>query len=130
MRKFDFYEFAGVLCPGAVVVFGLARLYPALAPLVSKDEISFGDLGLFVILSYVAGHLVQAFGNVIEKIWWFFWGGLPSDWVRSEHQHLLTKEQKDHLNAAFEKLSGIHIKPIPQLTKKEWFSITRQIYAI
>src|SRR5262245_843141 len=127
MKKFDFYEFAGVLCPGAVVLFGLAKLYPELAPLIAKNGATLGELGFFVILSYVAGHLVQAFGNIIEKIWWFFWGGLPSDWVLCEHQHLITKEQKDHLNAKFEKLGGIRIKPISQISRKEWFPITRQI---
>src|SRR6266487_3369807 len=62
MKKFDFYEFAGVLCPGAVVVFGLAKLHPQLAPLIVKDDVSLGDLGFFVILSYVAGRLVLGVG--------------------------------------------------------------------
>ncbi len=131
MKKFDFYEFAGVLCPGAVVVFGLAKIYPTLAPLISKQEgASLGDLGFFVILSYVAGHLVQAFGNIIEKLWWLCWGGLPSNWLRSKRERLLTDDQKAHLKVKFEKLSGTHIKPIGDLTRRAWFNITRQMYAI
>jgi hypothetical protein len=131
MKKFDFYEFAGVLCPGAVVVFGLSKIYPTLAPLISKQEgASIGDLGFFVILSYIAGHLVQAVGNVFEKFWWMCWGGLPSNWLRSTRERLLTKEQKEHLRLKFEKLTGTHIKPISDLRKKEWFVITRRMYAI
>ena len=131
MKKFDFYEFVGVLCPGAVVVFGLAKIYPTLAPLISKEcGASFGDLGFFVILSYVAGQLVQALGNIIEKLWWVCWGGLPSNWLRSKRERLLTKEQKDELRSKFEKLTGTHINSMSSLKKKEWFVITRRMYAI
>ena len=131
MKKFDFYEFAGVLCPGAVVVFGLAKIYPTLAPLISKQEgASLGDLGVFVILSYVAGHLVQALGNTVENIWWLCCGGIPTDWLRSKRERLLTTEQKEQLKSKFEKFSGTHIHPISSLKKKEWFVITRRMYAV
>jgi len=70
MRKFDFYEFAGIIAPGALAVYGLARIYPELGILIHNESVSFGELGLLLILAYVAGHLIQSFGNLIEWIWW------------------------------------------------------------
>ncbi len=68
MRPFDFYEFAGVIAPGAVVLYVLWLILPDVAPFLTTRELSIGSLGLFVILAYVAGHLVQAVGNGLEKV--------------------------------------------------------------
>ncbi len=70
MNKTEAYEFAGIIAPGAVTIFGLSRIYPEIGLLVKDDKISFGEFGLLLILAYVAGHLIQALGNLIEKIWW------------------------------------------------------------
>jgi hypothetical protein len=65
--KLNFYDFAGVLAPVAVAVYGLARTYPELGQFVRDEKISFGELGLLLILAYVAGHLLQSLGNLIER---------------------------------------------------------------
>jgi hypothetical protein len=80
MRKFDFYEFTGILAPGALVVYGVSRIFPDVGIIVREEKISFGELGLLLILAYVAGHLLQSFGNGIEWLWWRCCGGMPSDW--------------------------------------------------
>jgi hypothetical protein len=36
----------------------------------SKDGIPRGELGLFNIIAYAAGQLVQAVGNYIKWAWW------------------------------------------------------------
>jgi len=67
MRDFDFYEFVGILIPGATLVFGAALLNLVDLPFVrTKESLSFGDLGATVVLSYVAGHLIQGIGNWFE----------------------------------------------------------------
>jgi hypothetical protein len=75
--KMSFYEQVGLVIPGAVLLFGLLFYFPALNALLAKDGISVGQLGIFVLLSYAAGHLIAAGGNLLENILWRFFGGLP-----------------------------------------------------
>jgi hypothetical protein len=77
-RTFDFYEYAGVIVPGAVLVMALVWLFPESRTLFTKEGVTLGELGLFVIIAYAAGQLVQAIGNGIECVWWKPWGGMPS----------------------------------------------------
>lgn len=130
MKKFDFYEFTGILAPGAVVVYGLARIYPDLGIIVQDEKISFGELALLLILAYVAGHLVQAFGNVIESIWWKCNGGWPSDWVRTRKRDIIATAQWNVLPARIRDFLKIECPDdLTTVTPKDWKSITRQIYA-
>lgn len=126
MKTFDFYEFTGVLCPGVVVLFSAALIVPEFGPILRDQSVTVGDLGLFVVLSYVAGHLVQAFGNLLETgIWWFF-GGMPSDWVRTGKHPLLSCHQSALLSERLKDQAG---KPIEELTRDEWYAVTRSVYA-
>lgn len=102
MRQFDFYEFVGVVVPGAVVLTGVALAWPVEGQPGAVLGISVGGLGTGVILAYAAGHLVQALGNGIEKAWWKAWGGIPTDWVRSGVRPLLARPQ------------------LPQVESREW----------
>jgi hypothetical protein len=56
--KMSFYEQLGIVIPGSVLMFGLTLYYPALQLITGKDGLSVGDLGLFVLIAYAAGHLV------------------------------------------------------------------------
>jgi hypothetical protein len=80
-RTFDFYEYAGIIVPGAVLVMALVWLFPESRALFSKEGVTLGELGLFVIIAYAAGQLVQAIGNYLEWIWWKPRGGMPSGQV-------------------------------------------------
>jgi len=130
MKKFDFYEFAGILSPGAIAIFGISKLHPDLGLILSGEKLGLGDLGIFVILSYVAGHLLQAFGNVIERVWWFLWRGMPTDWIRSGQRELLAKTQLANLPIKLKDILQINCDSgISGLGKRDWYSITRQIYS-
>jgi hypothetical protein len=129
MKSFDFYEFTGVLIPGVVVLYVSALIIPALS-FISRDQtISIGSLALFVILSYVAGHLVQALGNLVERGFWKVLGGFPSDWSRTKKKFLLTDNQMAQLEDRVQEMLA-HPTPraILDFKKEEWFGITRQIY--
>ena len=131
MKKFDFYEFAAVLCPGALLLFALTRLIPELGFLRNKESFSFGDLGVFVLLAYVAGQLVQAVGNVIAYVWWKCWSGLPSDWPRSGKHKLLAGQQTSALPAKMAELVALNARSgIGDFAADDWYMITRQIYAV
>jgi hypothetical protein len=134
MKNFDFYEFAGVLTPGALLLYSISLIYPSLAIYIQGKEFTVGELGLFVILSYVAGHLLQALGNLIEWLYWNIRGGMPTDWVRTHKKHeryLISDQQIDSLEKQMQsklKLTEPFIFS-DDLTKKNWTGITRQIYA-
>jgi len=130
MKKFDFYEFTGVLAPGAVVVYGLARIYPELGLLVREEKISFGEFGLLLVLAYVAGHLLQSFGNLIEWAWWRCAGGWPSDWVRTRKRDILATAQWQVLPARVREVLDIKCPDdLAAISVADWKAITRQVYA-
>ncbi len=130
MNKLNVYEFAGIIAPGALTIFGLSRIFPDIGVLVKDEKISFGEFGLLLILAYVAGHLVQALGNLIEIAWWGLWKGMPSDWPRSRSHDLLAPQQTQALQAKVRENLKIECpNDLNTLDQKHWFSITRQIYA-
>jgi hypothetical protein len=130
MKEFDFYEFTGVLAPGAVAVYGFARIYPELGIFDQNKEISFGEFGVLLILAYVAGHLVQSIGNFVEWILWKGAGGWPSDRARKPDGNLLAESQRARLPARIRDLLQIECPDdLTKVTAADWQSITRQIYA-
>jgi len=128
MRKFDFYEFTGVLAPGTVILLGISLIFPSFKGAIVQNSFSIGDFGIFLILAYIAGHLIQSVGNLIEFLWWEINCGLPTDWVRSDNSKILSKLQKDILRKKIREMLGI--EKIKDLNKNDWFNITRQIYSL
>lgn len=129
MKQFDFYEFTGILLPGAIVLTALVLLFPGWGlPTLIKD-ISVGGLGVFVVLAYAAGHVVQAVGNLIEAVWWKAWGGLPSDWLRTKPSRLLAAQQILALEKRLRERQGLDGFDISSAAATDWYAITRQIYA-
>jgi hypothetical protein len=128
-KQFDFYEFAGIVLPGAILIAGLSRVVPSIGSVVPVKDISLGSLGLFLILAYAAGHVLQSIGNLIEFLWWYF-PGMPTDWVRTDRGHLLSPLQRNALEQQLPKklvLEGAF--SFSTVTAKQWFAISRQIYA-
>ena len=76
--SFDFYEYAGIIVPGSILAFGAMWLAPDLKTYLGTEGFTFGELGLFVVLSYALGQLVQGVGNTVETLLWWPFGGLPS----------------------------------------------------
>lgn len=129
MRQFDFYEFTGILAPGATVLTGAVFLFPGWGlPTLIKDT-SVGGLGVFVVLAYVLGHLVQAVGNGIESAWWKLWGGMPTDWLRTKPDRLLAPSQITALEKAVKERLGLDDLQIAHSNAGQWYAVTRQVYA-
>ncbi len=131
MRNLDFYEFAGIVVPGAVTLFLLWLLFPWILPTaLGKDSLSAGGFGVFVVVGYGAGHLVQSLSNLIEPAYWRLQRGMPTDRLRESTQNLISDEQVRKLQQQIQVLFGYESeKVISGLTRKEWSAITRQIYA-
>ena len=128
MKKLTFYEQVGIVVPGSVFVFGLLLFFPVLQTMLTKDGVSLGGLGIFVLLSYAAGQLIAAIGNLAESILWHFVGGMPTDWMTKTHTTLLSSAQIDLVEKKLEERLGITAK-VRGLDQKVWWPISRQIYA-
>jgi len=128
-EKFNAYEYIGVIAPGSVVVFAVTLVSPEVKQFLVDDGTTLGGLGLFLILSFIAGHLLQGLGNWFENIFWKCFGGMPTNWVKQGDQNILATEQR---NLLAQKITELHpaIKDLESLDGKEWYSITREIYTI
>jgi len=93
MRQFDFYEFAGVIAPGTVILLAAGLIWPDYLGALHKLAVTLGGFGLALVLAYVGGHLLQAVGNLLESVWWKINGGRPSDWPCTGKGDLLSKAQ-------------------------------------
>ncbi|WGT48658.1 hypothetical protein [Thioclava nitratireducens] len=100
--NFDFYEYAGIIVPGSVLTFGAMVLAPDLREYLLSQGINFGELGLFVVLSYAVGQLVQGLANLVEWFWWMPFGGLPGKRIidgetltQQQHARLISRIQAD-----------------------------------
>jgi hypothetical protein len=125
--KPTFYEQLGIIIPGSILMFGLVLYYPELKLLTTKDAFSVGELGLFVLIAYAAGHLVAAIANALEKLFW--WNGMPSDWVTDDPPALLSEEQVEKLREKVGSRLNITIARMAGYDKKKWWPVSRQIYA-
>jgi len=127
-RSFDFYEYAGILVPGAVLIMGLLWLFPDGRALLSKEGVTLGELGLFVIVAYAAGQLVQAVGNYIEWAWWKLWGGMPSVLVLGG-KYVTADQHRRILDAI--RSGGMSADPnLEKLPRVQRLAIVREMYSV
>lgn len=124
--KFDAYELIGVIAPGSILLFGLALLFPELKALFFEQGFSVGDLGLFLVLSFIAGHLVQALGNLLEEAVWKPFGGMPTDWLIARPERLIHAAQVERLRQAVQADFGCALENV---TASEWYPVVREMYA-
>jgi hypothetical protein len=128
-KHFSFHEQTGIIVPGATLVFGLLFFFADVRQLFFSDGVSIGGLGLFLLISYAAGHLAAALGNLVELCVWHVGGGRPVNWVIQKKNRLLSPEQIDSLEALIKQRLRLDIASISSMTPREWLPISRQIYA-
>lgn len=126
-KYFDPYEVIGLITPGTVAALLLTTEAPAFRALLGKDGLSVGDFGLFILVAFVLGHLVQAVGNVLEYLVWPF-GNLPSFWVRATDQKLLTREQRAELERKIQAMEGTS-EGIASFDADSWRAVTTRAFA-
>lgn len=130
-KEFTFYEFVGIISPGVVLLLILSYIFPDLCGTSNLKDISIGGMGIIVIIAYVLGHLVQSIGNLLEKIWWGIFNGMPTNWViASDKKSFLSSSQIASFPDKIKQNLKIDSKnPISSYEPDEWFAITKQIYA-
>ena len=129
MKTLSFYEQVAILIPGAICLFALLLIIPELkSSFAAADGITVGGLGLFLILAYGTGHAVAAIGNLLESAFGWFFGGMPSDWVVKDGQHLIQPEQLKLLEDRITERLGFSSPALHGLPKKRWKAIFGQLY--
>ncbi|MGH7551580.1 MAG: hypothetical protein ACREMQ_00960 [Longimicrobiales bacterium] len=130
MRPLDFYEFAGIIAPGMFVLIVVGTIWPGVFKSVSLLEVSLGGFGVALLMAYVAGHLLQAVGNLFETGWWAVHGGWPSDWPRTRKGRLLSDSQIALLQERVRIDLGLSDVTLDaRLPADAWHPVFRQIYA-
>jgi hypothetical protein len=124
-----FYEQVGIVIPGAILLFGLMMYFPELQAILAKDGVSLGQFGIYLLLSYASGHMVAALGNALESVLWKLFGGMPTDWITREKTSLLSNAQIVQLEQKIQTRLGITGLKISGLDRKQWWPISRQLYA-
>lgn len=127
-KDFSFYEFTGIIVPGATLVLGIALQSPKLRALFVGESFGVGQLGLFVVIAYVAGHLIQGVGNQLERLLWLG-RGMPSTWIRRSRPPYLNDPQHSQLQDALPVLLGHPVPPLVELDVRACRGITGQLYA-
>lgn len=128
MTKLSFYELTGIVIPGSVLLFGLVLLFPELRSIFASDSISVGGLGLFVLVAYAAGHLIAAIGNLVETVFWYFFGGMPSNWITFAGQNLISDQQIEQIAERISQRLDLRISSIKGMAVGEWKPFFGQIY--
>lgn len=127
IMKFDVYEYIGVIIPGSVIVLTANRLFPVIGTEVS-NSLSLGDLGVMLILFFIAGHIVQAFGNAFEDGFWKCLGGMPTTWPANPKKKLLSSDQNERLAGILKDSLGSDLSSLKNGRGpiREIFSIVRK----
>lgn len=130
MKQPEYYEVAGAIVPGVVLLLAADLTWPGYMSGIPKLDITVGGLGLFVLIAYVAGQILQAVGNLVESIWWWVMGGWPTEWVRGGKSVLLSTAQLAALQDRIRKDFGYKDFAFsPAVIATAWRPVFRQIYA-
>ena len=113
-QKLDSSELIAVVTPGSILVFGAIPLFPTVWAPFGLDRISVGGPGLFVIVSFVAGQLVQVLGNVDETLIWRPFAGMPRCWVRQPDDLFSTRAS-----------SRVYVRCARAISASSWSGSTR-----
>ncbi len=124
--QFNAYEYIGVIAPGAVLSLGVILLWPETKEIFFNSNVSVGELGLFLIIAYVGGHLLQSVGNAVEKALWRCFGGMPTDWVLDEKQTLISPQQRAKLQSIVQQ--GQNTPNLESMNARQWYSVVREMY--
>ena len=129
MKDISLYDILGVLAPGTVLTVGVVVLFPETAVIINNKDFSIGDLGLVVLVSYVMGNLVAAFGNVLEHLYWKVRGGWPTERARHAKHNILQSRTREALEVRMRHVGFVGpSEAIANLGERDWRQLARRIY--
>lgn len=65
--SFDSYEYTSVIIPGALPTLTAWWFLPEVRTFFGTEGFELGELGIFFVVAFVVGHMVQAIGNGLEQ---------------------------------------------------------------
>lgn len=98
MRELNFYEFVGILVPGALLLVCIGLVFEIDKGANIFLPSSLGSAVISLVVSYAVGHLIQGFGNIVESAYWKCWSGMPSDWPFTKPRRELPVRFRDLLS--------------------------------
>ena len=122
-KNFDAYEFIAVIIPGSVVALLVILKWDDLKSLIGTNGFSVGGLGLFTVIAFVLGHLLQGLGNIVDNVFWAV-SGLPTTWVRKQRQTLISPSERNELLAKLAAMEGQAID-VTTIERARWQEIGR-----
>jgi hypothetical protein len=125
--KFDPYEYVSVIVPGTALLTVAMLASPELRALFGKNGIEIGGLGLFLVIAFVFGQVVQAVGNLLEKIEQRICREQISDRVLRPDQTTIAPSQRERLGRHLKQRLGVDIN---ELSPQAWTAVRREMYAI
>lgn len=66
MNKINVYEYSGIICPGSVFLVGCSLIFSDITE--SLLDISIGEFGIFIIMAFCTGHIIQGIANFFEDV--------------------------------------------------------------
>jgi len=120
-KEFSFYEFVGILVPGATLLFFIELIIEVDFEKAIIDFSKIGESFVFLVIAYGMGHILQALGNVYESMFWKIIGGMPTQW--------LTKGNRFRINLFdLEQTEKIKTKIFQQFGEKSGKDYGRDVY--
>ncbi len=123
--SFDAYEYVGVIIPGALPTLTVSLLIPEVASVFRSEGIELGTLGIFLIMSFVVGHVVQLIGNWIETI---------EDLIGWGKDALVLNEKRRPIEIGrwqrfLSELRSEGIIDVDELSSSSWQGTRKEVYA-
>jgi hypothetical protein len=123
--KFDAYELIAVIIPGALPTLAASLLIPEIAWVLGKEGVELGEFGIFLIISFVIGHVVQVLGNWIENLEDLLGVGRSSLPFNAARRPVSSDQWDRFLNGYLDDVGGE--KPV--VTKGNWFAVAKEVYS-
>ena len=121
MNKLDVYQTLGVLMPGYFFSIGLYLIAKKAGVEIPLEISSIGGSITLLVISYIIGQIVQAFGNGFEWVWRKI-RKAPTTRVQKGDTKILSEGQHQKLIEAMRRKVGLPDTDVSQMPKNEWSS--------
>ncbi len=117
--KYSYYDFLANIIPGLLVLSVLIWLFNVLKINFEFKTAEILGVGIGLAVAYSLGHVIQAISSFVQPIYYFLWGGIPSDNLLSgksnmlgEYRGQIVKQLKDALDIGSSKEAGGDYKEV------------------
>ncbi len=85
-KDFSFYEFVGIIVPSTILLYGIQVIFEFVYQKQLVDFSKIGETAIFIVICYGVGHILQSLGNICERIVWYIFGGMPTNWLTKKNR--------------------------------------------